>query len=76
MLDKRETKIVLERFFNDCLKFWTRQGCDEREAFEKSLADIKAIKNDPFYPRGRVLNEEAKLNFIRYREMDLGKKGE
>lgn len=76
MLDKRETEIVLERFFNDCLKFWTRQGCDEREAFEKSLADIKTIKNDPFYPRGRVINEEAKLDFIRYREMDLGKKGE
>ena len=76
MLDKRETEIVLERFFNDCLKFWTRQGYDEREAFEKSLADIKAIKNDPFYPRGRVINEEAKFDFIRYREMDLGKKGE
>ena len=73
MLNERETQLVLERFFNDCLKFWTREGCDERNAFEKALDDVRVIKTDPFSPLGHVIDLETKEKFIHYREMDLGK---
>lgn len=76
MLNKKETEITLEKFFNECVTFWKKKGFDDKKAFELSISDIKVIQNDPFFPRGRVINEEAKLDFIRYREMDLGKEGE
>ena len=73
MLGARETEQVLEMFFNDCLRFWTREGYDERAAFEMALDDVRAVKNDPFVPRGKKVDEDAKQKFIQYREMDLGR---
>ena len=73
MLTEKETEQALEMFFNDCLRFWTREGYDERTAFEMALDDVKRVKNDPFMPRGKRVDEAAKQKFIQYREMDLGR---
>lgn len=73
MLNKQETQLALEQFFKDCENFWKRIGADEREAFESAVEDVKRITTDPFSPRGDKLDPEAKAEFIKYREQDLGK---
>ena len=73
MLSKHETQLALERFFKECEDFWRRTGMDEREAFESALDDTKRVRTDPFSPRGDKLDPEAKAEFIKYREQDLGK---
>lgn len=72
MLSKRETELILERFFNDSLKFWKRMVPDEREAYANAIDDIKVVKRDPFSPSGDLLNEETKEKFIRYKIQNLG----
>lgn len=74
MLTVKETELAMERFFNDSLNFWKRIGFDERQAFEAALEDTKKITTNPFSPRGDKLDEETKINFIKYREMDLGRR--
>ena len=74
MLTVKETEIAMERFFNDCLKFWKNVGLDDRQAFEAALEDTKRTTTNPFSPRGDKLDNETKLKFIHYREMDLGRK--
>ena len=46
---------------------------DEMDAFESALDDTKRVSTDPFSPRGDKLDPEAKAEFIKYREQDLGK---
>ena len=75
MLSKHETLVIMEDFFRDCLGFWRRNVDDEREAFEKALYDVSHITTNPFSPHGDKLDEEAKTQFIKYREMDLGMRG-
>lgn len=72
MLNEKETELVLENFFRDCLEFWRRNVNDERLVFMKALDDIKGITSDPFSPCGDKLDIKTKEAFIRYREMDLG----
>ena len=72
MLNERETQLVMENFFKDCLNFWRRSTNDEREAFEKALNDTRRIMTDPFSPCGDKLDVETKEAFIRNREQDLG----
>lgn len=74
MLNSKETYVVLEKFFNDCLRFWRgHHGFDERKAFEFALDDVKGLRHDPFVPCGKELDVETKEKFIKYREMDLGR---
>lgn len=75
MLNQRDTQLVMENFFRDCLNFWRRSTNDEREAFENALNDIRRITTDPFSPCGDKLDVETKEKFIKYREMDLGMRG-
>jgi hypothetical protein len=72
MLTAKETELAMERFFNDSVAFWMRILHDERNAFEAALEDTKKITTNPFSPRGDKLDEETKIKFIHYREMDLG----
>lgn len=72
MLNEKETELIMENFFRDCLNFWRRSTNDEREAFEKALNDTRSVMADPFSPCGDRLDEATKEKFIRYREMDLG----
>jgi hypothetical protein len=75
MLNERDTQLVLEHFFRDCLNFWRRNTNDERVAFEKALDDTRRITTDPFSPCGKKLDVETKAKFIKYREQDLGMRG-
>ena len=73
-MNAKETQNILERHFNDCLKYWMKQAnMTERKAFEMALFDIRNIKHNPFSPYGEELDTETKLKFIHYREMDLGR---
>lgn len=71
MLGKKETELILVRYFRDCLKFWQSVVSDEREAFQNALDDIRSVKKDPFFPMGKELDIETKKQFIKYRELDL-----
>ena len=71
MLGKRETELILAKYFRDCLKFWMRTVPTEREAFQNALDDIRHIKKDPFSPQGKELDVETKKQFIKYRDLDL-----
>ena len=71
MLNKKETQKILEEFFIDCLKYWRSVLNDERTAFKRAISDVECITRNPFSPQGELLNEEAKIEFVKYRNMDL-----
>ena len=75
MLNAKQTQVVVEKHFKACYDFWIRSGCkDEREAFENAINDIRNMKHDPFSPHGEEIDIEARDQFIKYREQDLGGK--
>ena len=73
MLTAQETEKVMEKFFNECFRFWKSTNLDASAAFENALQDVKRLKHDPYVPAGDLLNEEAKNKFVHYREIDLGR---
>lgn len=74
MVNAHDTQKILERFFNECYKYWLQNSDSEREAFSLALDDIRAVKRNPFIPCGDELDPEVIKKFIHYREMDLGGK--
>lgn len=72
MLNQRDTQLVLESYFKECLGFWQSEVKDERQAYAKAIRDIKCLTRDPYVPKGELLDEETKAEFIKYRKMDLG----
>jgi hypothetical protein len=73
MLNEKETQLVLQQFFMECLEFWKRSFSDERRAFEYAIDDVRGVEKDPYSPRGKELDPDVKERFIKYRELDLGK---
>jgi len=43
VLNDKETMLVLEEAMRDNMRFWVRQGLDEREAFLKAVGEIKEM---------------------------------
>lgn len=74
MLTAKETEIIMDKFFGECFRYWKMQNYEERKAFEYALDDIKNMKRDPYVPTGKLLDIEAKNQYIHYREMDLGRR--
>ena len=72
MLNERETTLALEEAMRGNVKFWKRQGYDEREAFIKALEEVERMTYDPSVPCGDKLDVKTKEKFIYYRKMDLG----
>lgn len=72
MLNEKETQLVLQQFFMECLGFWQRSLSDERQAFKYAIDDVRGLKKDPYSPQGKELNTDVKERFIKYRELDLG----
>lgn len=72
MLNERETILVLEEAMRGNVRFWERQGYDEREAFIKALEEIEEMTTDPSSPCGEKLDVATKKQFIEYRKLDLG----
>lgn len=71
MLNERETILALEEAMRGNVKFWERQGYDEREAFIKAIEEIEEMTTDPGSPYGEKLDVVAKTKFIEYRKLDL-----
>lgn len=74
MLTAQETKVVLEKFFNECFRYWKTCNLDDRDAFEYAINDIKRLKRNPYVPSGDEIDLVTKEKFIKYREMDLGRR--
>lgn len=72
MLNERETTLALEEAMRGNVRFWERQGYDEREAFIKALEEIEEMTTDPSSPCGEKLDVATKAKFIEYRKLDLG----
>lgn len=72
MLNERETTLALEEAMRGNVRFWGRQGYDEREAFIKALEEIQEMNTDPSSPCGEKLDVATKAKFIEYRKLDLG----
>lgn len=80
MLNANNSQIKLEKYHEDCVKFWARQnGIDEREAqkraLEYDLIEIYKVNNgclhDPYSPTGEELDKKTTLDFLKYRCQDL-----
>lgn len=74
MLTEKETEVVLEKFFNECFRYWKMQGCDDRVSFESALDDVKRVKSNPYVPTREPIDLGVKAKFVHYREMDLGRR--
>ena len=72
MLNDKETMLVLEEAMRDNMRFWVRQGYDEREAFIKALEEVEEMTTNPMSPCGEKLDVATKKKFIEYRKLDLG----
>lgn len=71
MLNEKETILVLEEFFKECLSFWNRTVDDTREAFKKAIRDIEELTHDPYEPCGKLIDIPTRDKFITYRKQDL-----
>ena len=72
MLNERETILALEEAMRGNVRFWERQGYDEREAFIKAIEEVEEMTTDPSSPCGEKLDVSTKKKFIEYRKLDLG----
>jgi hypothetical protein len=72
MLNERQTTLALEEAMRGNVRFWGRQGYDEREAFIKAIEEIEEMTTDPGSPCGEKLDVATKTKFIEYRKLDLG----
>lgn len=66
MLSKQQTQIILEEHFLQCLRFWVREGKNNKEALGLAIIDVRQTINDPNEPYEIVpLNMEGKREFIK-----------
>ena len=71
MLNERETELIIEGFFNECLAFWNRTITDTREAFKKAIRDIEELTRGPYEPCGKLMDISTRDRFVKYRKQDL-----
>lgn len=71
MLNEKETELILESFFYECVRFWNRTIADTREAFKKAIRDIEELTHDPYEPCGKLIDISTRDKFIKYRKQDL-----
>ena len=60
-----KTVEVLIAAYQDCERFWIREGKSQEEAKMLARKDIEGMTTNPFSPNGETLNEEARIGFIR-----------
>lgn len=59
----QQTYEVLEKFYEDCVKFWERENHEYPKV--QALVEVSNLKYNPFSPLGREINGFAKVDFIR-----------
>lgn len=71
-MTREEQIVVLEKHFQDCLKFWERElktNSDiDREPYINAIKEIPVV--NPFVPNGEALDTNIRENFIKSRFMD------
>lgn len=71
-MTKEETMALLEKFFNECLRYWEQtlnvDSDASNKAYLNAIADIP--KTNPYKPTGEELNSEWAEEFKRYKLMD------
>lgn len=71
MLNEKETELIIEGFFKECLEFWNRTVTDTREAFKRAIRDIEELTHDPYEPCGKLIDIPTRDKFVLYRNQDL-----
>ena len=71
MLNEKETELILESFFYECVRFWNRNIDDTREAFRRAIRDIEELTHDPYEPCGKLVDMPTRDKFIGYRKIDM-----
>lgn len=71
MLNEKETQLIIEGFFKECLEFWNRTKTDSREAFQMAIKDIEYLTRDPYEPCGKLIDVTTRDKFVKYRKIDL-----
>ena len=64
MIGEKETINLLDAFFEDCLKFWVKEGKDYEVAFELAVNEVSQATHNPFSPAGDFLDEDTKQKYI------------
>ena len=69
MLSKEETFKQLDLFFDSCIRFWIREFTPHlrREGYSTralALLDVQKLKHDPYSPSGKLLDLEAKEEWL------------
>lgn len=74
MINAQETKILLKEFTWDCYEFWGNEleTDDDAKVWPRVIKDLECVTEDPFSPKGDLLDAEAKAEFIKNLKLDLG----
>ena len=74
MLNANKTTKLLREFSWQCYEFWSRElkTDDEKYVWHRVIVDIEGYNHDPFAPKGELLDEEAKAEFIKELKMKIG----
>lgn len=74
MVNAQETKGILQEFAWDCYEFWGNEleTDDDAEVWPKVIVDLECVTHNPFSPKGDLLDDEAKAEFIKNLKLDLG----
>lgn len=56
---------MLEQFYEECLKFWQREGVENPE--ELALKDVSKLKTNPFSPNGEAIDAQDVATFVQNR---------
>lgn len=80
MVNAKNSQVILEKFFKDCVKYWMKQKENDKiEAYKNTLEHdfITLYKmnngclHDPYVPTGDELDKTTTLKFIQCRCQDL-----
>ena len=74
MLNANKTKKLLREFTWQCYEFWANEldTDNDKEVWQRVIADVEECKHDPFSPQGELLDMDAKAEFIKQLKVDLG----
>lgn len=69
---KERQMEILERFFNECLRYWERtlkvDSDTDKQAYINAIEDIPHY--NPYSMQGKQFDEEVRSQFRKYRLMD------
>lgn len=64
MLNAQNTKEIVNKFYEECVRFWMREGREAIEARRLAIRDCECLRHDPNVPKGEELDLAAKDEFL------------